>query len=61
VVKFNVMVCGVKIPCSLVGCRNGLEELSFYITYDASEGLSVSPKRLQLPTEPNVINYKTTT
>jgi hypothetical protein len=29
VVKFYVMVCGVKIPCSLVGCRNGLSELSF--------------------------------
>jgi len=28
-VKFYVMVCGVKIPCSLVGCRNVLEELSF--------------------------------
>jgi hypothetical protein len=60
-VKFYVMVCGDKIPCSLVGCRNGLEELSFHIIYDGSEGLSVSPKRLQLPTEPNVINYKTTT
>jgi hypothetical protein len=51
---------GVKIPRSLVGCRNGLEELSFYI-YDGNDGRIVSLKRLQLPTGPNVINYKTTT
>lgn len=60
-VKFHVMVCRVKIPCSLLRCRNGLEELSFYVICDGSDGRSVSLKRLQLPTGPNVINYKTTT
>jgi hypothetical protein len=58
VVKFHVMVCGVKIACSLVGCRNDLEELSFCVIYDGIDGRSVSPNRLQLPTGPNVINYK---
>lgn len=52
------MVYVVKIPCSLVVCRNGLEELSFYVIYDGTDGRSVSPNRLQLPTGPNVINYK---
>jgi hypothetical protein len=31
-----------------------------YFIYDGSDGRSVSPKRLQLPTGPNVINYETT-
>jgi hypothetical protein len=48
VVKFHVMVCGVKIPCSLVGGCNGLEELSVHIIHDGSNGRSFSPKRFSL-------------